>query len=109
MLPREQGDMVTIERYQGNKLLWAASHWLADMTMGIVTMGVLLSNRSYSGLLPWSGGVCWANRELGLALAYLRGLCSPTMGTRGHSSLRSMEQWSFVPFVHTSTRQTRAF
>src|SRR6218665_3496186 len=47
---------------------------------------------------------------LGLAPAYLRDLCYPTLGTRGCSSLRSME-WGvlFVLFARTSTRQTRAF
>ena len=47
---------------------------------------------------------------LGLAPAYLRDLCCPTSGTRGHSSLRSLEQGLlYVPFARTSTTQTRAF
>src|SRR6218665_1886747 len=47
---------------------------------------------------------------LGLASAYLRGLCCPTRGTRGPSSLRSSEQGLlFVPFAITSTTQARAF
>src|SRR6218665_526148 len=47
---------------------------------------------------------------LGLAPAYLRDLCCPTLGTRGHSSLRSSEQGLlFVPFAHTSTTQACAF
>ena len=47
---------------------------------------------------------------LGLPPAYLRDLCYLTLGTRGCSSLRSMERGIlFVPFAHTSTRQTRSF
>src|SRR6218665_529671 len=43
-------------------------------------------------------------------MAYLRDLCYPTPGTRGRSSLRSMERGVlFVPIAHTSTRQARAF
>ena len=46
----------------------------------------------------------------GLAPAYLRDLCYPTLGTRYASSLRSMERGElFVPFPCTSTRQARAF
>src|SRR6218665_3041140 len=41
---------------------------------------------------------------------YESGLCCPTPGTRGCSSLRSLEQGLlFVPFAHTSTTQVRAF
>src|SRR6218665_4097725 len=47
---------------------------------------------------------------LGLAPAYLRDLFSPTPGTRGRSSLRSLEQRIlFVPVARTSTTQARAF
>src|SRR6218665_3590985 len=47
---------------------------------------------------------------LGLALAYLRDFCCSTPGTRGRSSLSSLEQrLLFVPFAHTSTAQARAF
>src|SRR6218665_1930542 len=47
---------------------------------------------------------------LGLASAYLRDLCCPTPGTRGRSSLRSLEQGLlFVPFARPSTTQARAF
>ena len=47
---------------------------------------------------------------LGHAPAYLRDLCYPTLGTRSHSSLRSLEQrLLFVPFARTSTTQARAF
>src|SRR6218665_1431486 len=45
-----------------------------------------------------------------LAPADLRDLCCPTPGTRGRSSLRSLEQrLLFVPFARTSTTQARAF
>src|SRR6218665_271023 len=41
---------------------------------------------------------------------YESGLCCPTPGTRGCSSLRSLEQrLLFVPFARTSTTQVRAF
>src|SRR6218665_2866522 len=46
------------------------------------------------------------------AYMYLRDLCCPTQGTRGRSSLRSLEQvLFFVPFARTctSTTQARAF
>src|SRR6218665_3544705 len=47
---------------------------------------------------------------LGLAPSYLRYLCCPTPGTRGRSSLRSLEQGLLsVPFARTSTTQVRAF
>src|SRR6218665_3516957 len=47
---------------------------------------------------------------LGLAPAYLRDLCFPTPGTRGRSSLRSLEHGLlFVPFARTSTTQARPF
>ena len=47
---------------------------------------------------------------LGLAPAYLRDLCCPTLGTRGRSSLCSLEQGLlFVPFARTSTTQACAF
>jgi len=48
---------------------------------------------------------------LGLAPAYLLDLCCSSPGTRGRSSLRSMERRGlpFVPFASTSTNQTRAF
>ena len=47
---------------------------------------------------------------MGLAPAYLRDLCCPTPGTRGRSSLRSLEQGLLsVPFARTSTTQARAF
>src|SRR6218665_2565751 len=47
---------------------------------------------------------------LSLATAYLRDLCCPTPGTRGRSSLRSLEQGLLVvPFARTSTTQARAF
>src|SRR6218665_926344 len=40
---------------------------------------------------------------------YLRDRCCPTPGTRGRSSLRSLEQGLlFVPFARTSTTQARA-
>src|SRR6218665_875560 len=47
---------------------------------------------------------------LGLASAYPQDLCCSTPGTRGRSSLGSMEQgFLFVPFARTSTSQARAF
>src|SRR6218665_221784 len=47
---------------------------------------------------------------LGLVPPYLRDLCCPTPGTRGRSSLPSLEQGLlFVPFARTSTTQARAF
>jgi len=47
---------------------------------------------------------------LGLALAYLQDLCCTTLGTRGRSSLRSLEQGLlFVPFARTSATQACAF
>src|SRR6218665_3726263 len=48
---------------------------------------------------------------LGLAPAYLRDLCHLTLGTRGSSSIRSMERGyslSLLPVHCTSTRQTPA-
>ena|SRR6218665_1822824 len=45
-----------------------------------------------------------------ITLAYLPDLCCLTLGTRGHCSLLSVEQGLLlVMFVHSSTRQTRAF
>src|SRR6218665_479628 len=46
---------------------------------------------------------------LGLAPAYLRDLCCPTPGTRGRSSLRSLEEGYSVHIARTSTTQARAF
>src|SRR6218665_1432828 len=46
---------------------------------------------------------------LGLAPAYIRDLCYLTPGTRGRSSLLSMERGTLFPFARTSTSQTRAF
>src|SRR6218665_116922 len=55
------------------------------------------------------GALVW-RYILGLAPAYLRDLCCPTPGTRGRSSLRSLEQGLlFVPFAGTSITQARAF
>ena len=46
---------------------------------------------------------------LGLAPGYVRGLCYHTLGNRGRSFLRSMEQGVlFVPFARTSTCLARA-
>src|SRR6218665_829308 len=62
----------------------------------------------FTGYLSSTGTRCL----LGLApdYMYLRVLCYPTPGTRGCSSLRSMErEIIFVPFSRTSTRQTHAF
>src|SRR6218665_502247 len=43
------------------------------------------------------------------AYMYLRDLCCPTQGTRGRSSLRSLEQvLFFVPFARTCTSTTQA-
>ena len=62
---------------------------------------------------PLPSALVWADGSgliLGLAQAYLRDLCYPTLGTRGCSSLRSMERGVlFVPFARTSTRQAHAF
>ena len=61
------------------------------------------SSGSYSLLVPWSGGDFWALLN---AQAYFRDLCCPTPGTRGRSSLRSMERGLlFVTFARTSTSQ----
>src|SRR6218665_1305317 len=46
---------------------------------------------------------------LGLAPAYLQELCYPTLGTRGCSSLRSMERGALCPFCPYLTRQAPAF
>ena len=47
---------------------------------------------------------------LGLAPAYLRDLCCPTLGAPGRRSLRSTERGVLmVPFARTATKQNRAF
>src|SRR6218665_3191468 len=47
---------------------------------------------------------------LGLASAYLQDLCCSTSGTRGRSSLGSMEQrFLFVPFARTPPTPAPAF
>jgi len=47
---------------------------------------------------------------LGLAPAYLRDLCCPTLGSPGRRSLRSTERGVLmVPFARTATKQNRAF
>src|SRR6218665_1342098 len=65
--------------------------------------GYLSITGSHSVALVWR---C----RLGLAPAYLRDLCYPTLGIRGRSSLRSTKRGVlFVPFVCTSTRQVHEF
>src|SRR5688572_32615153 len=47
---------------------------------------------------------------LGLAPAYLRDLCCPTLGAPGRRSLRSTERGVLkVPFARTANKQNRAF
>ena len=55
--------------------------------------------------MPWSGGVCWV-----LLRPTSEIFAVPSRGTRGRSSLRSMEQrLIFVPFARASTSQVCAF
>src|SRR6218665_1898641 len=68
--------------------------------------GYLSRTRSYFVSLPWPGGTFWA-----LFVPTSEIFAISLLGTRGCSSLRSMEQgWVvlFVPFARTSTHQTRA-
>src|SRR6218665_2833126 len=50
------------------------------------------------------------NTAVACTVQDLRNLCYPTSGTRGRSSLRTMERGVlFVPVARISTRQARAF
>jgi len=63
------------------------------------------SSRSFSGLLPWSGSVCWP---------LIRPTCEIFAGPPQAPEVAAPSaQWNggvhFIPFARTFTRQTRAF
>ena len=73
------------------------------VTAMVVVLG-LLRNKSYK----LRNALVWRSL-LGLAPAYLRDLCCPTLGAPGRRSLRSTERGVLmVPFAHTATKQNRA-
>ena len=90
--------------------LYRAGRWTGHVSGYVLLCTPLATlpaiSGSYSGLLPWSAGLCWLLLRSTCEIF----ACYPTSGTRGRSSRNSTERGGVV-CVHVarnSTRQTLA-